>query len=46
MTQPMGPKIAIMPTPGKPFDQFIAEETLCRQYAEQYIGDAPKTATD
>jgi hypothetical protein len=44
-TKPMGPKIAVMPTPGKPFDQFVAEETLCRKYAEQYIGNAPKTAT-
>jgi len=44
-TKPMGPKISVMPAPGKPFDQFVAEETICRQYAEQYIGNAPKTAT-
>jgi uncharacterized protein YcfJ len=30
-----------MPAPGKPFDVFMAEEHLCRQYAEQSIGSSP-----
>jgi hypothetical protein len=38
---PMGPRVAVMPAPGKPFDVFMAEEHLCRQYAEQSIGSSP-----
>ncbi len=44
-TKPTGPKIAVMPAPGKPFDQFILEENECRKYAEQSIGTSGKTAT-
>jgi hypothetical protein len=38
---PMGPRVAVMPAPGKPFDLFMAEERMCRQYAEQSIGSSP-----
>ena len=38
---PMGPRVAVMPAPGKPFDLFMAEERMCRQYAEQSIGASP-----
>lgn len=41
---PTGPKIAVMPAPGKPFDQFAAEDKECRLYAEQSIGTSPKGA--
>lgn len=44
-TTPTGPKIAVMPAPGKPFDKFVAEENVCRQYALQAIGASPKNAT-
>jgi hypothetical protein len=37
-TVPIGPRVAVMPAPGKPFEVFAAEEHLCRQYAEQSIG--------
>lgn len=37
-TGPIGPKVAVMPAPGKPFEVFAAEDHLCRQYAEQSIG--------
>jgi uncharacterized protein YcfJ len=30
-----------MPAPGKPFDLFVTEEHMCRQYAEQSIGSSP-----
>lgn len=45
-TTPSGPKIAVMPAPGKPFDVFVAEDNLCRQFALQSIGKAPKSATN
>jgi hypothetical protein len=41
---PMGPRVAVMPAPGKPFEVFVAEERMCRQYAEQSIGSSPNEA--
>ena len=38
---PMGPRVAVMPAPGKPFEVFAAEDNLCRQYAAQSIGATP-----
>ncbi|HZV54141.1 MAG TPA: glycine zipper family protein [Rhodocyclaceae bacterium] len=37
-TAPLAPRVAVMPAPGKPFEQFVAEERLCRNYAEQSVG--------
>jgi len=37
---PLAPRVAVMPAPGKPFEVFVAEERLCRQYAEQSVGIA------
>jgi len=38
---PTGPSVAVMPGPGKPFDQFQADNAICRQFAEQQIGANP-----
>jgi len=38
---PIGPRVAVMPAAGKPFDQFVNEEHVCRQYAEQSTGSSP-----
>ena len=35
---PHGPSVAVMPSPGKSFDQFSAEDNTCRQYAQNSIG--------
>lgn len=43
-TGPIGPRVSVMPAPGKPFDVFVAEENQCRQYAEQSIGISPDRA--
>jgi hypothetical protein len=43
-TVPIGPRVAVMPAPGKPFEVFAAEEHLCRQYAEQSIGITPDSS--
>lgn len=37
---PLAPRIAVMPAPGKPFEVFVSEERMCRQYAEQSVGGA------
>jgi hypothetical protein len=35
---PNGPSVAVMPPPGKPFDLFVQDDQLCRNYATQSIG--------
>jgi len=40
-TAPLGPRVAVMPAPGKPFEIFVQEERTCRQYAEQSVGLPP-----
>jgi hypothetical protein len=37
MALPVGPSVAVMPAPGKPFEVVVADETLCRQYAAQRL---------
>ena len=34
-----------MPAPGKPFDLFVSEESICRHYAEQQVGISPQQTT-
>ncbi len=41
---PTGPRVAVMPAPGKPFEVFVAEDNLCRSYAEQSIGQSRNKA--
>jgi hypothetical protein len=41
-TVPTGPSVMVMPPPGKPFDQFQAEDRTCRQWARQQIGLSPQ----
>ena len=44
-TVPLGPSVAVMPAPGKPFELFVAEEQQCRQYAAQHVGRTPSQVT-
>ena len=37
-TVPTGPSVAVMPGTGKPFEQFQADDAICRQWAAQQIG--------
>jgi hypothetical protein len=32
-SEPLGPTVAVMPAPGKPFDVFQGDQALCKQYA-------------
>src|SRR5262245_19667031 len=34
-SQPLGPSVAVMPAPGKPFVVFADDQATCRNYAEQ-----------
>ena len=37
---PTGPRVAVMPAPGKPFELFVSEDRLCRSFAQQSIGES------
>jgi hypothetical protein len=41
-TLPTGPSVMVLPTPGKPFEVFQAEEAACRQWAERQVGLSPQ----
>lgn len=34
---PMGPTVNVMPGPGKPFDAFQYDQSVCKQFAEQAV---------
>lgn len=35
---PMGPTVAVMPGPNKPFEAFQTDQAVCKQFAEQQVG--------
>lgn len=39
-TLPTGPSVNVMPAHGKPFNEFKNEDTTCRQWAEQQMGNS------
>jgi outer membrane lipoprotein SlyB len=41
-TLPTGPSVRVMPGPGKTFEQFQADDAVCRQWAGQQIGISPQ----
>lgn len=43
---PNGPSVAVMPAPGKSFEQFAAEDRECRQYAQQSLGTTASQAAN
>ncbi len=43
---PVGPSVATMPAPGKPFDLFMTEESFCRHFAAQQVGLTPNQASE
>ncbi len=38
---PTGPTVSVLPGPGKPFEQFQADDAVCRQWAQQSAGASP-----
>ncbi len=43
-TVPTGPSVMVLPPQGKPFEVFQSEDTACRQWAQQQIGESPDSA--
>ncbi len=41
-TIPAGPSVMALPAPGKSFEEFQADDALCRRWAEQQIGLSPQ----
>ena len=41
---PMGPTVAVMPAPGKPFDVFQSDQLVCKQYAESQVAGQAENA--
>ncbi len=41
---PTGPSVMVLPGVGKPYDQFQADDMVCRQYAQTQIGVPPGEA--
>jgi hypothetical protein len=41
-TVPTGPSVMVLPTPGKPFEVFQAEDANCKRWAQQQIGQTPQ----
>ncbi len=37
-TRPIGPSTTVMPAPNKPFDVFMSDDNICRQFANQQSG--------
>jgi hypothetical protein len=41
-TVPTGPSVMVLPAPGKPFDQFQADDANCKWWASQQVGLTPQ----
>jgi hypothetical protein len=43
-TVPLGPSVMVLPGTGKSFDQFQADDAVCRQWASMQTGTTPQQA--
>lgn len=44
-TMPIGPSVTVLPGSGKPFEVFMADDGVCRQWAQQQIGGVSPSQT-
>jgi uncharacterized protein YcfJ len=45
-TQPMGPKVQVMPAANKPFEVFQQDQATCKQYAADQVGGQADSANE
>jgi hypothetical protein len=45
-SEPLGPTVAVMPAPGKPFDVFQGDQALCRDFASQQVRGGAQQANN
>ena len=46
VAQPMGPTIAVMPAPNKPFEVFVQDQAACREFADGQIAGGAQVANN
>src|SRR5208283_1451699 len=44
--EPMGPTVAVMPAPGKPFDVFQGDQAVCKGFASQQVQGGAQQANN
>jgi hypothetical protein len=45
-SEPMGPTIAVMPAPGKPFDVFQSDQAVCKNFASSQVQGGAQQANN
>ena len=45
-TPPMGPTVAVMPAPNKPFAVFQEDQAICKNFADQQVSGQAETANN
>jgi len=43
---PMGPSVAVMPAPNKPFAAFQDDQTICKNFADQQVSGQAESANN
>jgi len=43
---PLGPTVAVMPAPGKPFDVFASDQAICKQFADSQVAGGAQAANN
>ncbi|MBL6751920.1 MAG: glycine zipper family protein [Nevskia sp.] len=43
---PTAPTVTVMPSPYKPFEVFVGEDQMCRQFAQTQVGQSPGQAAN
>jgi uncharacterized protein YcfJ len=46
VSQPMGPSVAVMPAPNKPFEVFQQDQAVCEQWAGQQVSGEAQDANN
>ena len=44
--EPLGPRVAVMPGQGKPFEAFQQDQSMCEAYANQQVGGEARDANN
>jgi len=44
--EPLGPRVAVMPGQGKPFEVFQQDQSMCQAYANQQVGGEARDANN
>jgi hypothetical protein len=45
-SEPLGPTVAVMPAPGKPFDVFQGDQAVCKDFASSQVAGGAQSANN